>query len=206
MTTAGSRWNGRVPVAVARGVGSQLADSVQEQDEAFRRFVVPELEVMLRVARRLTGDDAEAEDLVQETLIRAYRAVGRFDGRYPRAWLLTILRNTRINMVRKRRPLIADNSEELLAHAPAGGSDGRPGPEEDVLGGAFEGPVADAFHGLSEIHRQVVALVDIDGLSYREAAETLGVPEGTVMSRLHRARTAMRERLVAVGYDLGGDR
>ena len=73
-------------------------------DTAFERYVLPEIEVLLRVANSLTRNHAEAEDLVQDTLLRAYRAIDGFDGRYPRAWLLTILRNTHINRNRRRRP------------------------------------------------------------------------------------------------------
>ena len=76
--------------------------------EAFRRYVEPEIEVLLRVARTLVGS-ADAEDLLQETLIRAWRSVDRFDGRYPRAWLLTILRNTNMNMHRHQRPDSVDD-------------------------------------------------------------------------------------------------
>ena len=71
---------------------------------AFERYVLPELDVLLRVARSLTHNAADAEDLVQETLIRAHRSIDRFDGRHPRAWLLTILRNANVNRARRRRP------------------------------------------------------------------------------------------------------
>ena len=71
---------------------------------AFGEVVEPEIEVLLRVARSLTGAESDAEDLVQETLIRAFGALDRFDGRHPRAWLLTILRRTHLNMHRRRRP------------------------------------------------------------------------------------------------------
>ena len=73
-------------------------------DTAFERYVLPEIEVLLRVANSLTRNYAEAEDLVQDTLIRAYRGIDGFDGRHARAWLLTILRNTHINRNRRRRP------------------------------------------------------------------------------------------------------
>uniref|UniRef100_UPI003752473E RNA polymerase sigma factor n=1 Tax=Ilumatobacter sp. TaxID=1967498 RepID=UPI003752473E len=73
-------------------------------DTAFERYVLPEIEVLLRVAHSLTRNHAEAEDLVQDTLLRAYRGIDGFDGRHPRAWLLTILRNTHINRNRRRRP------------------------------------------------------------------------------------------------------
>jgi RNA polymerase sigma-70 factor, ECF subfamily len=169
------------------------------RDTGFRQHIVPELEVLLRVARRMTGSSADAEDLVQETLIRAYRAVDRFDGRHPRAWLLTILRNTWKNMNRRARPLFADFPEEILPRIPAHGSDGRGGAEEHVLDATLDSRLAAALADLPSIHQEVVALVDIDGLSYRETADVLGVPTGTVMSRLHRARKQLRAQLEAEG-------
>jgi RNA polymerase sigma-70 factor (ECF subfamily) len=174
------------------------------RDRGFREHVVPELDVLLRVARRLTGSPDTAEDLVQETLIRAYRAVDRFDGRRPRAWLLTILRNTWKNMNRRARPLFADDPEELLDRAPARGADGRTGAEEQVIDAAFDQQLAQALTDLAPIHQEVVLLVDVDGLSYQETADVLGVPTGTVMSRLHRARRQLRDRLQQEGFTAAG--
>lgn len=193
------------PDALPETMDPELAEATH-RDEAFRQHVVPELEVLLRVATRLTGDRVEAEDLVQETLIRAYRAVDRFDGRYPRAWLLTILRNTHKNMLRRRRVLIADGSEEILARAPARGADGRDGAAEHVLDATLDSAVAAALHALADNFRRVVVLVDIEGLTYQEAADVLGIPVGTVMSRLHRARRRMRDRLEGAGLRSGGRR
>ena len=174
------------------------------RDSGFREHVAPELDVLLRVARRLTGSLDAAEDLVQETLIRAYRAVDRFDGRHPRAWLLTILRNTWKNMNRRARPLFADDPEEPLNRAPARGADGRTGAEEQVVDGGFDQQLAQALTDLAPIHQQVVLLVDVDGLSYQETADLLGVPNGTVMSRLHRARRKLRTRLEREGFTAAG--
>ena len=190
------------PQRVAVGVDPRPSSQTSISGDAFRRHVVPELPVLLRVARRLTGNPADAEDLVQETLIRAYRAVDRFDGRHPRAWLLTILRNTWRNMNRRTRPRLLDDEDAILA-VPADGADGRSGAEEQVLDGVLDAELVAGLQGLSQKHRAVVALVDIDGLSYQEAADVLGVPAGTVMSRLHRARAKLRKRLEQRGYDLG---
>lgn len=90
---------GRFVYRRRRGVTGRV-----DAGRAFARYVEPEVEVLLRVARTLTGSWADAEDLVQDTLIWAYRGVGRFDGAHPRAWLLTILRNTNQNAHRRRRP------------------------------------------------------------------------------------------------------
>jgi RNA polymerase sigma-70 factor (ECF subfamily) len=170
---------------------------VLTDDEAFERHVLPEVEVMLRVAMSLTRNTADAEDLVQDTMIRAYGAIGRFDGRHPRAWLLTILRNANINRHRRRRPELirdADRADRLLEsetpHASA---------EDVVVGETFDATVQSALDHLPDRFRRVVELVDIDGLGYQEAADVLGIPIGTVMSRLHRARHRIRSRLAAAG-------
>lgn len=164
----------------------------------FDRYVVPEIPVLYRVALSLTRHQADAEDLVQDTLIRAYRAIDRFDGAHPRAWLLTILRHTHLNRVRVRSAVlladgdgVADTLDRLGTPAPPA--------EEVVVSEMFEGVVAQALAELPEKHRQVVQLVDIEGMSYQEAADAIGVPRGTVMSRLHRARARIRVRLTAAG-------
>ena len=164
--------------------------------EAFTRLVTPELDVLYRVARTLVHRPAAAEDLVQDTLVRAYRAIGTFDGSHPRAWLLTIMRNTEINRNRRRRPVLLHDAD-MVRGVSDPGTEGQP--EESLVGGAFERAVVRAVAALPERHAQVMTLVDIDGLRYAEAAEALGVPIGTVMSRLHRARAQVRRRLTAEG-------
>lgn len=171
----------------------------QERQEAFTRYVLPEVEVLLRVAMTLTAQQADAEDLVQDTLLRAYKAVGRFDGRHPRAWLLTIMRRAEINRHRRRRPHLLDDPDadlERLAEAPSGPEQT---PEQVVVGEVFDEVVEAALTALPLKHQQVVRLVDIDGLSYEETAQLLDIPEGTVMSRLHRARKRIRVRLAGAG-------
>ena len=164
----------------------------------FQQYVVPELEILYRVARSLSRTDADAEDLVQETLLRAYRAIDRFDGRYPRAWLLTILRNANINRARKKQPELLDDPDLTFERTEAvGGPDARP--ENLVVDPVFEAVVDDAYRALPEVFRQVVDLVDLNGLAYQEAADLLDIPVGTVMSRLHRARKRIRDDLAANG-------
>ena len=163
--------------------------------EAFATFVLPEVDVLLRVAYTLVPRPADAEDLVQDTLLRAFRSIASFDGRHPRAWLLTIMRNTQINRTRRRRPELLDDPDSAdVALADDGQS-----PEALVVGAAFDETVADALAALPARLRQVVELVDVGGLSYAEAALALAVPVGTIMSRLHRARARIRQRLVAAG-------
>jgi len=167
-------------------------------DTAFERYVLPEIEVLLRVANSLTRNHAEAEDLVQDTLLRAYRAIDGFDGRYPRAWLLTILRNTHINRNRRRRPELLRDPDAATDRMISAASDER---TDEGVDDEIDVEIIRALDSLDEPFRQVVELVDIDGLSYAEAAEVLDVPVGTVMSRLHRARSRIRDRLAKVGFD-----
>jgi len=173
---------------------------VDDQDvdpaQAFAKYVLPEVEVLLRVAMSLTAQPADAEDLVQDTLLRAYRAIHRFDGRHPRAWLLTIMRRAEMTRRREHRPCLLDDPDtDLDRLSPATSAT----PEELVVDMTFDEVVDAAFAALPLRDRQVVQLVHVDGLSYAEAAGLLGVPKGTVMSRLHRARNRIRDRLVAAG-------
>ncbi|HUX71690.1 MAG TPA: sigma-70 family RNA polymerase sigma factor [Cellulomonadaceae bacterium] len=172
--------------------------SDHRQRAAFDEYVVPEIPVLYRVALSLTGQPADAEDLVQDTLIRAFRAVERFDGAHPRAWLLTILRHTHLNRVRGRSAVLLRDGETVELTLERLGTP-EPSAEEVVVSEVFETVVAEALAALPDKHRTVVTLVDIEGLTYQEAADALGVPRGTIMSRLHRARARIRTRLTAAG-------
>ncbi len=183
--------------------GQGGSDSGVPNHEAFTQLVTPELDILYRVARTLVRRPADAEDLVQDTLMRAFRGIGGFDGSFPRAWLLTIMRNTEVNRNRRRRPslLFDPESSDVVADTGAEGQ-----PEEEFVGGEFERAVRHAMVALPEHYSQVVELVDMDGLSYGEAAELLGIPLGTVMSRLHRARARIRKQLAAAGLAPPGDK
>jgi len=166
---------------------------------AFSRYVLPEVDVLYRVAWTMTRHDADAEDLVQDTMLRAFRAIERFDGRHPRAWLLTIMRNAQINRVRRRRPgLLADPDDRRAVV-----TDESPGPEQQAMDRRFDAVVEDAYLSLADSFREVVDLVDLAGLSYQDAAGVLDIPQGTVMSRLHRSRKRIREALADAGVERG---
>ena len=150
---------------------------------------------MLRVATSITRDPVDAEDLVQETVIRAYRAIERFDGRHPRAWLLTIMRNAQMNRVRRRRPELMRDPDATMARMADTGVGGESA-EAVVVDRTFDAIVERAFRSLPVKFRMVVELVDLDGLAYQVAADVLDIPVGTVMSRLHRARNRIRDQLV----------
>ncbi len=161
---------------------------------AFATWVEPEVEVLLRVAHTLTGSWSDADDVVQDTLVRAWRAVDRFDGRHPRAWLLTILRRTHLNSLRRTRPdLVGD--DRLAQQRPAFGAATGASPEQIVDDQGFDADVAEALAGLSDQFRRAVLLVDVDHLTYAEAAAALDVPIGTVVSRVSRGRARLRAAL-----------
>lgn len=174
---------------------SQPADDATRKS-SFRELVEPEIEVLLRVARTLTANQADAEDLVQETLLRAYRAIDRFDGRHPRAWLLTILRNTHANLHRRRRrPGTIGDWELIRAAKPAFGRADLPSAEDSFVDHELHADLDAAVGALDPRFRAALILVDVHDLSYAEAAAVMGVAVGTVMSRLSRARDRVRKSL-----------
>ncbi len=170
---------------------------------AFDSEVLPHLDLLYGNALRLTRSKADAEDLVQETILRAFRFFDRFErGSNVKAWLLRIQYNLFVN--RYRRGVRERDVRESMAHEP-GGRDvlsrtalrALTDPDGDALRPLVQQELAAALEELPEDHRTVVVLADIEELSYKEIAEVLGCPIGTVMSRLHRARRALREKLVA---------
>jgi RNA polymerase sigma-70 factor, ECF subfamily len=187
--------------ATGRPAGYRCVPEIGEQrpEDAFAQYVLPELEVLTRVAMSLTRHTSDAEDLVQETLLCAYQGIDRFDGAHPRAWLLTIMRNAEAKRHRRRRPSLLRDADDVERWESADSGLVSDSAEHVVVGRQFEAVVAECLAVLPERHRQVVELVDIDGLSYAEAAGVIGVPVGTVMSRLHRARARIRRRLSAAG-------
>lgn len=156
---------------------------------------MPEVSALLRVARSLTRNPHDAEDLVQDTLLRAFNSMAGFDGAHPRAWLFTILRNTHINRNRRQRPQPFDDPHDAESIPETRQSD----PSDLVEQSEFRDAVLAAIAALPEKMRVVVALVDIEQCTYAEVAMALGIPIGTVMSRLHRGRRDIKERLIECG-------
>jgi RNA polymerase sigma-70 factor (ECF subfamily) len=163
------------------------AKSDDNHDE-MARLIEPEIPRLRRWARCLAGDHVLADDLVQECLLRAIK---RFDTWQPgtnlRAWLMTILRNVFLTEFRRarrfRQGIEFDEINPTMPHA------GMPDRRLDLAA------VQRAFDSLSDVHREILVLVALEELTYEEAASVLGLPVGTVRSRLSRARTAMRELL-----------
>ena len=162
-------------------------------------------------ALRMTHNPADAEDLVQETYLKAYRGFGGFqEGTNLKAWLYKILTNTFINSYRakKRRPDESDleDVEDLYLYRRLGGLEGATAgrsAEEEVLEHFTEAEVKEAIDSLPEQFRLAVLLGDVEGFSYKEIAEILDIPIGTVMSRLHRGRKALQKRLYEFGRKRG---
>jgi RNA polymerase sigma-70 factor (ECF subfamily) len=152
-------------------------------------------------ALRMTRNNADAEDLVQETYLRAYRGFAGFEeGTNLRAWLFRILTNTYINSYRakQRRPQETelDDVEELYMYRRLGSLSSATRSAEDQLFDMFtDDEVKEALEALPEAFRMPVLLADVQDFSYKEIAEMLDIPIGTVMSRLHRGRKAMQKRL-----------
>lgn len=164
------------------------------------------LDALYNLGLRLTHNRAEAEDLVQETYLRAFKNFHRFNpGTNCRAWLYTILRNVFLNRIRRTGTEILEGDARL----PDAGLDALPSmtfggtPEEEFLQTVLHGDVERALRGLPLPFREAIVLADLEGLSYREVAEVLGCPLGTVMSRLSRGRALLRRGLARPGRERG---
>ena len=169
----------------------------------FPELAMPYMDALYSAALRMTRNPADAEDLVQETYLRAYRGFGGFkEGTNLKAWLYKILTNTFINTyrARKRRPeeTDLDDTEDFSLYRRLGGLEAAAAertPETEVLEAMPEAVVKEALESLPEQFRMAVLLADVEGFSYKEIAEIMDVPIGTVMSRLHRGRKQLQSRL-----------
>ena len=163
------------------------------------------LDALYHIALRLTRSRAEAEDVVQEALLRAFRSFHRFNpGTNCRAWLFTILRNVFLNRVRTRGREVLETEMGGLDHAEmTTETHVDRNPEEHFLQTMLHGDLDRALTTLPLAFREAVMLVDIEGLTYREVAEVVGCPVGTVMSRLARGRALLRRALVGFAREHG---
>jgi RNA polymerase sigma-70 factor, ECF subfamily len=188
----------------------QRAPSAEDRglEERFEREALPLLGEMYAAALRLTRNPADAEDVLQETYLRAYRGFDTFkEGTNLRAWLYRILTNAFINTYRKRQrePQTVSDDEvpEWYLYERLGGDGAEASAEAEVLETLPDEDVQDALASLPEQFRLAVLLADVEGFSYKEIAEILDIPIGTVMSRLHRGRRALEKRLVNVMRERG---
>lgn len=170
-----------------------------DRSREFEEVALVHLDSVYRSALRLTHNRAEAEDVVQETYLRAFRNFHRFNpGTNCRAWLFTIMRNTFLNRLRHAgRELPDGDSAEWEAPSEAGPAlaSAIESPEEEFFQTLLHGDVDRALRALPLAFREAVILADLEGLSYKEVAQVLGCPMGTVMSRLSRGRLLLRQAL-----------
>ncbi len=178
--------------------------SVDEKRASFEREALVHLDALYRVALRLTGQPADADDLVQETMLKAYRSWDQYAlGTNARGWLLTILRNSFINEYRRRvrhPETVAVETLEPVAVFPEVQDED---PEGSFFDRLVDEEVLRAIDALPEAFREAVVLSDVEGLSYQEVARILGVPVGTVKSRLFRARRLLQARLYNYAVEMG---
>jgi RNA polymerase sigma-70 factor, ECF subfamily len=184
-------------------------DQARDRNADFEQAVAPFMGQLYPAARRMTKNPSDAEDLVQETITKAYTAFHQFQpGTNLRAWLYKILSNTFINSYRKRRrepstALGVDFNEDWQVDADPL-SKPAPSAEAEALERLADSDILAALRELPEEFRIPIYLSDIEGYPYREIAEMMGIPLGTVMSRLHRGRGKLRGKLAMYAPALSG--
>jgi RNA polymerase sigma-70 factor (ECF subfamily) len=190
-----------------------VAQAAKAEDQAlrerFERDVLPLLPSLYGAALRMTRNPADAEDLVQDTYLRAFRGFASFqEGTNLKAWLYRILTNSFINTYRKkqRQPQTVegpDDIDEWYLFDRLGARNVEASAEEEVLDNLPDDEVKRALESLPENFRLPVLLADVEGFSYKEIAEIMGTPIGTVMSRLHRGRKALEKALWETAKERG---
>ena len=163
------------------------------QPGTFEQVVLPHLDAAYNLARWLVGNTHDAEDIVQEAYLRAFRFFGGYQGGDARAWVLKIVRNTSYSFLEKNRP--ADLVDEFDEKIHASGTE-QPDAEATLLQSADSRMLREALDELPVNFREVLVLRELEGMSYKEIAEVMDLPIGTVMSGLARGRRQLRERLL----------
>lgn len=179
--------------------------STAERRERFEQQVMPEIDRLYGAAMRYTRDPTDAQDLVQETAAKAYSSLHQYQqGTNLRAWLYRILHTTYISMYRKKQRRPQENLQEQIDDY-SFYDEARTGPsaEHEVLQAITDEEVKQALADLPETFRMAVYLADVEGFAYKEIAEIMETPIGTVMSRLHRGRKALQQALAGYARQRG---
>jgi RNA polymerase sigma factor (sigma-70 family) len=170
------------------------------QTGSFEQIVLPHLDAAYNLARWLVRKPQDAEDIVQEAYLRAFKFFGGYQGGDARAWVLKIVRNTTYSFLEKNRTAnLAEEFDETVHTAVSGQS----GADATLLKSLDSQMLREALDELPVNFREVIVLRELEGMSYKEIAEVMGKPIGTVMSGLARARTQLKERLIRMRSEEG---
>ncbi len=184
-----------------------IQDTTEKENKIFEEEFLPQIDALYTFAYHLTYNEEDANDLVQETYLKAYRFIGKYiEGTNAKAWLFKILKNAFINQYRKKskQPTKIDFEEIISFHDEEDTSySGYQDLREEMFEHMMGDEVTNAINSLPVDFRVVILLCDIEGFTYEEISKIVDIPIGTVRSRLHRARNMLKERLKEYAANLG---